>query len=219
VHPGTDCYLVKSPASAAFVRRFDPDAQLVVVPTPVRTAFADVPSRAEAREALQLPAQEPCVLLMAGGWGLGPLAEAARALAGAGVHTLAVAGRNPRAEAQLRAVAATDPRVHPFGYTDRVPELMSAADVVVTTSGDTCAEARVVGRRLVLLDVVAGHGRENLQHELELGGAVVASTRPSLLTRVVRRELADGVDPAPDTGRTEQWNSGLDAALRTIRLP
>jgi len=216
VHPGTDCYLVKSEPSAAFVRRFDPQAHVVVVPTPVRAAFYDVTPRAVARASLGVPVDAPCALLMAGGWGLGPLAATARALAEAGVHTLAVAGRNVRAHRELQAVAAGDACVHAFGFTDEVPTLMSAADVVVTTSGDTCGEARVVGRRLVLLDVVAGHGRENLQHELELGGAAVASVDPELLVGVVLREL-DGDDPEPDIGRRAAWDSGLDEALRTIQ--
>jgi processive 1,2-diacylglycerol beta-glucosyltransferase len=218
VHPGTDCYLVTSPPAASFVRRFDPAATVVVVPTPVRAAFYDAPPRAEARASLGLPATAPCVLLMSGGWGLGPLAASARALAASGVETLAVAGHNRRAERELQAVAATDRRVHAFGFTDRVAELMAAADVVVSTSGDTCSEARVVGRRLVLLDVVAGHGRENLQHELELGGAVVASTEPSLLTAVVRRELEQRADPPRDIGRRESWHNGMDEALRTVGL-
>ena len=218
VHPGTDCYLVKSAASAAFVRRFDPAAEVVVAPTPVRRAFYDAPSRADARTALGLPADEPCALLIAGGWGLGPLAASAQALAAAGIHTLAVAGRNRQAERELRTLAARDQRVHAFGYTDRVPEMMAAANVVVTTSGDTCGEARVVGRRLVLLDVIAGHGRENLQHELELGDAVVASTEPALLTGVVQRAVSESGDPAPDFDRREQWRNGLVSALRALGL-
>jgi processive 1,2-diacylglycerol beta-glucosyltransferase len=216
VHPNTDCYLVKSPVSAAFIRRFDPDAHVVVAPMPVRPAFYAVPSRGQARESLGVSADMPCALLMAGGWGLGPLVDNARALSAAGVHTLAVAGRNRSAEAALRKLTTHDPRVHAFGFTDRVPELMAAADVVVTTSGDTCAEARVVGRRLVLLDIVAGHGRENLQHELELGGAVVASTDPALLIGVVRRALDTGDDPKPDAGRRTAWESAFDEALHSI---
>src|SRR3954454_23016599 len=68
VHPGTDCYLVKSAAPAAFVRRFDPTASVVVVPMPVRSAFYDAPSREVAREVLGVPADARCVLLIAGGW-------------------------------------------------------------------------------------------------------------------------------------------------------
>jgi len=212
VHPNTDVYLVPSPTSAAFLRRFEPEARVLVVPAPVRARFYDAPSRADARSSLGIPADARVVLLMTGSWGLGPLAEVARSLAAADVHVLAVAGRRASLETALRAAAAADHRIIPFGFTDRVPELMAACDVVVTSAGDTCSEARVIGRRMVLLDVVAGHGRENLQHELELGDAVVASTAPDLLVRGVLRALAVGADPAPQDRRTA-WEEAVDEII------
>ena len=212
VHPHTDAYLVPSATSAAFIRRFDPEANVIVAPAPVREAFYAAPPRAEARDRLGLPVDGPVALLMGGAWGLGPLVSVAAALAADGVHTIAVAGGNQRTEQALRDLAARDPRVLAFGFTDQVATLMSAADVVVTTAGDTCTEARTIGRRMVLLDVVAGHGRENLQHELELGNAAVASTEASLLARAVRRELSAGTDPAPVDTR-QQWEAALDAML------
>jgi processive 1,2-diacylglycerol beta-glucosyltransferase len=185
VHEGTDLFLVSSPAAAASVRRFRPRAPIALVPPPVRAAFYDAPSQEEARQRLGLsdaglsstglsdPAR--CVLLIDSGWGFAPLADAARALADAGLHVLAVAGRNRKVERELRELAATRPRLRPFGFTDQVPDLMAAADVVVALPGAaTCAEARVVGRRLLLLDVMPGHGRDNLLHELEQGGAEVS---------------------------------------------
>ena len=112
------------------------------------------------------------MLVIDSGWGFGPLVESVSALAGAGVHVLAVAGRDRRIERRLRELAARTPRITPFGFTDRVPELMAAADVVLALPGaNTCSEARVVGRHLLLLDVMPGHGRDNLLHELELGRA------------------------------------------------
>jgi len=132
---------------------------------------------------------------------------------------LAVAGRNMKLERRLRAAAKSDPRLHAFGYTDRVPELMSAADLVITTSGDTCTEARVVGRHVLLLDAVPGHGRDNLQHELELGRANVSSARPA---DVVRGALAalDRVKPARSgaTRSAADWEAALTAALTRIGL-
>jgi processive 1,2-diacylglycerol beta-glucosyltransferase len=218
VHPTTDVYLLTSHTSEAFVRRFHPEAEVVIVPAPVREQFYAAPTRPEARSALGVPDDAPCALLMAGAWGLGPLVEVATSLARAGVHTIAVAGRNTTTEARLRDAERADGRVHAFGFTNRVPELMAACDVVVTTSGDTCSEARVIGRSLVLLDVVAGHGRENLQHELELGGAVVASTDPGLLVRAVLRALEHNVDPPADLDRRKTWEQGLDEVLAVLDL-
>ena len=152
---------------------------------------------------------------MSGAWGLGPVAQVAEALGNAGVHVLAVAGRNARLERRLRAAAARQPRVRPFGYTTRIAELMAASDLVVTSSGDTCTEARTVGRPLLLLDVVQGHGRDNLQHELELGDAAVSSGRAA---DVVRSALAalDRAKPARP-GRPGRRPAGRRRSIRRWR--
>ncbi|WP_316525881.1 hypothetical protein [Kitasatospora brasiliensis] len=218
VQEGTGLFLVTSEVAACAVRRYRPDADVAVVPAPLRRPFYRPPTRAAARAELGVPADARCVLLMSGSWGLGPLARTAAALAAAGPHVLAVAGRNRELERRLRAAARREPRLHPFGYTDRVPALMSAADLVVTSSGDTCSEARALGRRLLLLDVVQGHGRDNLQHELELGHADVATAHPA---EVVRNALAalGRPEPPPSAGATPAaWQEGFGAALRRMGL-
>ncbi len=219
VHPHTDLYLVTSRAAESAVLRFQPDAEIAVVPTPVRPGFYDPPTQQQARASLGVPSSERCVLLMSGAWGLGPLAAAATALSRAGLHALAVAGHNGRLEAKLRAVAKREPRLHPFGYTDRVPELMAASDLVITSSGDTCSEARVVGRHVLLLDVVPGHGRDNLQHELELGDASVTSAGHEDIVRCALAAL-DRVKPAR-IGATQspaEWEAAFSMALARIGM-
>lgn len=215
VHEGTDLFLVTSAMAAESVRRYRPDARVEVVAVPVAPAFGSAPSRPEARRRLGVPADVPCVVLMAGAWGLGPLDEAARALASEGIWTLVVAGSNAALEASLATVAAAHPEVIAFGFTDRIAELMSAADVVITTSGDTCREARSLGRLILLLDVVPGHGRENLMHELELGGAAACLPTARSMVGSVRSLLADPprLKAAPSTGRADT-GAQLVSALR-----
>src|SRR5205807_2661212 len=156
--------------------------------------------------------------LVSGSWGIGPLAEVARALAGAGYWVLAVAGTNARLERRLRRLGAEEERVVPFGYTDRVPELMAACDVVVTSSGDTCREARVIGRGLILLDVMPGHGRENLQHEVELGDAAVCSPMPASVVGTVDAFLAGRPRPVdkPALSRSEEHTSELQSPCNLV---
>jgi processive 1,2-diacylglycerol beta-glucosyltransferase len=208
VHEGTDLFLVTSKAAAESVRRYWPEAPVTVVSAPVRPEFHVAPPQPEARAALGVPADATCVLLMSGAWGLGPLDQAAEALADDGLWVLAVAGTNAAMEATLRSLAVRRPTVVPFGYTDRVPELMAASDVVVTSSGDTCREARTLGKGLVLLDVVPGHGRENLMHELELGGSTACLPTAGSIARAVRSFLADPqrckVNPALEAGVAEE---------------
>ncbi|HEX3493275.1 MAG TPA: glycosyltransferase [Streptosporangiaceae bacterium] len=219
VREGTDLFLVTSPAAAASVRRYLPRAAVSIVPPPVRDAFYAAPGQEEARIQLGVPLEDPCVLLIDSGWGFGPLVESVSALADAGVQVLAVAGRHPAVERRLRELARTSSRVRPFGFTDRVPELMAAADLVVALPGaTTCSEARVVGRPLLLLDVMPGHGRDNLLHELELGSAQVcgptgAGVAGSALAMLggPRRPLRRG-EPAP------RWEPAFAAALRRLDL-
>lgn len=217
VHPNTDLYLVTSRAAEAAVLRFQPDADVTILPAPVRRGFYDPPAQQKARARLGVPCGERCVLLMSGAWGLGPLATTAAGLSEAGLHVLAVAGRNAKLEARLRAAARREPRLHPFGFTDRVPELMAASDLVITSSGDTCSEARVVGRHVLLLDVVPGHGRDNLQHELEMGDANVTSARPADVVRCALATL-DRVKPAR-AGAVQSpaaWEAAFSLALARI---
>jgi processive 1,2-diacylglycerol beta-glucosyltransferase len=219
VHPNVDIYLVTAEVAELAVLRFQPEARVQVVPPPVRQAFYAAKSQTQARAELGIPQAERCVLLMSGAWGLGPVASAAEALAAAGVHVLAVAGRNAQLARKLSAVAARQPRVRAFGFTDRIPDLMSAADLVITSSGDTCSEARTVGRPLLLLDVVPGHGRDNLQHELELGDAMVTSAGAADVTRCALAAL-DRAKPAPAGPARFQsgWESAFSAALSSCGL-
>ncbi|HEX9066136.1 MAG TPA: hypothetical protein VF843_13600, partial [Streptosporangiaceae bacterium] len=80
VHPHVDLYLVTSGVAERAVHRFEPDARVLVVPAPLRPGFYDPPSQSAARRQLEIPEHERCILLMSGAWGIGPVAQAARAL-------------------------------------------------------------------------------------------------------------------------------------------
>ena len=214
---GTDLFLVTSAAAAASVRRYLPRALVAVVPPPVRPDFYAAPPQERARRALGVPAEGFCALVIDSGWGFGPLLGAVSGLADAGVHVLAVAGRDRRIERGLRELAAGTPGITPFGFTDRVPELMAAADVIVALPGAvTCGEARVVGRHLLLLDVMPGHGRDNLQHELELGAADVCVPSPGGVTASVLALRDKAIGPFPS--QVPRWEPAYIAALRQIGL-
>jgi processive 1,2-diacylglycerol beta-glucosyltransferase len=214
VRDGLDLFCVTSPAAAAAVRRYSPGMPIAVVPSPVRGPFYDAPSRSDARAGLGIAGGDRCVLVMGGGWGLGPMAQTAEILADRGVVVLAVAGRNEQLAQALSEVARRQPRVLPYGFTEEIPTLMAAADLVLTLPGaTTCSEARVVGRPLMLLDVMPGHGRDNLQHQLELGRADVCDAEPERLGDCVIAAL-DRAAPAKrrPPGR-DQFREQFAAAL------
>ena len=242
VHEGIDRYLVCSEMAAGTVRQYLPRADVAVIPPPVRPQFFDAPNKDEARNELGIDPEVPCALMMAGGWGMFPLEGAATALARRGYRVLAVAGANRRSRHKLDLAAETaagraagnavetgraggrglgaarsgeGAGITVFGFTDRVPELMAAADAVVTSPGQTCHEARVVGRPLVVLDVVPGHGRENLLLELERGGALACTPRPASVAHAVDAVL-DGTAPPPvpwPISSAGEWESAFLESL------
>lgn len=221
VHPGTDLFLVTSEMSAEFVRYHRPSARVEVLAPAARPDFYRPVDREAARRSLDLVSEAGVALLMAGAWGMAPLDRLADAVAARGLEVLAVAGTNRALERRIRRLAARRPGVHPFGFTDRIPELMAAADVVVTTSGDTCTEARIIGRPLVLLDTVPGHGRENLQLELSRGNATASAAEPEVVAEAVALAVARGrtQQRASGTPDPESWARSLLSALARAGAP
>lgn len=108
--------------------------------------------------------------------------------------------------------------MRPFGFTDAVPVLMAAADLVIALPGAaTCAEARVMGRHLLLLDVMPGHGRDNLLHELEQGGADVCGPTAADIARSALAAL-DHAGPRADTQAVPRWEPAFAEALGELGL-
>ena len=219
VRDGIHLFLVTSAAAAASVRRYVPRAPIAIVPAPVRPSFHQAPTQAEARATLGIGREASCALVMGGGWGLGPLAETAEALAGQGVVVLVVAGHNEQLARALDQVARRQSRVVPYRFTDQIPTLMAAADLVLTTPGaTTCSEARVVGRPLLLLDVMPGHGRDNIQHELELGQADVCDPDPERLVQCALGALRRSAPPGASRPQSDQFAAEFANALAMVGI-
>ncbi len=75
---------------------------------------------------------------------------------------MCLAGRNDQLAERLGALFADEPRVHVYGFTDKMPDLLAAADVLVhSTGGVTCLEARAAGTPVVSYGLPVGHARLN----------------------------------------------------------
>lgn len=203
-----DLYVATCDLAASSLRRYAPHAEIVIVPPPVRASFFDAPGSDEARRRFGIPVDATAVLLVGGGWGLGPIAQSARALTAAGHHVLAVAGSNRGLKARLDAMARVEPRLQSLGFCRDMPAAMAAADVVVSGAGQTSNEAHVVGRRLVVLDVVPGHGRENLLQEVMTFSATAASPSPDSVVEGVALTLKrDEPEPTWPVSSAAEWRT------------
>jgi processive 1,2-diacylglycerol beta-glucosyltransferase len=216
VHPAIDRYLVCSEMAAGTVRQYLARADVRVIAPPVRPEFFDAPPAPVAREELQLSERRPAVLLLGGAWGTAPLEGVAGGLVDSGFSVVAVAGRNEALRRRLERVArAKGGGLLAFGYREDMPRLVAACDVVVTSPGQACHEARVVGRPLVVLDTVPGHGRENVLLELARGGALASPGRTDAVVAATRAALDGAAGRLADwpVKSAEQWGDEFRAAV------
>jgi UDP-N-acetylglucosamine:LPS N-acetylglucosamine transferase len=217
-HPGADLHLVMHPQAIGPVERIaGPDSAVLIDPL-VGRRFLEVGDRESTRVALDLRAQGRIALVSGGGWGVGDLSGAAEISLNAGAtDVIVVAGRNAEAEADLRRNFRDDPRVRVLGFTDRMPELMRAADVLVhSTGGMTSLEALACGCPMIAYGTTIGHIRVHNRTMAQLGLITVAETPVQLRTALLRQLGArtSRIVPARDTGDPGALVAGAQPRVR-----
>ena len=197
VHEGwllPEADLTVVPAREVYQRAIDrgvPPERLRLLGHPIHPRFEDVSgTKAEIRKKLGLPERATIALLMAGGEGGGKLLPTTLALAKAGLdyHLVVVTGRNAALRAKLQELAPSLPTpMMVLGFRNDVPELMRAADLLVTKAGPgTIAEASVAEVPVVVYDYVPGQERGNLDYVRTNGIGVVALTTAEVVQSVAR---------------------------------
>jgi processive 1,2-diacylglycerol beta-glucosyltransferase len=147
---------------------------------PIDPAFALAFDEPELMKALGLDSRRPVVLVMGGGMGPAPLDEIIQNLGRCGLplQVLAVAGRNQAMRQRLEALrgkVALD--LHTFGWSDNMPELMGAADLLITKPGGlTTAEALAAGLPMILTHPIPGPEERHIRYLEQQGVAVCASS-------------------------------------------
>ena len=196
-HPAVDLHLVTHPESIAEVQSIaGPRAAVRAVRGLNDPAFLVARDRLAARDALGLPREPPIVLVSGGGWGVGDLTGATGTALAAGAHAVVLCGRNEAARDLMRARFRTDPHVTVMGFTDRMPDLLAAADCLVhSTAGLTVLEAIQRGCPAISYGWGHGHIRINNRAFAAHGLAAVATT-PAELAGALRQALRER--PAPD---------------------
>ena len=190
-HPGADLHLVMHEAAIAPVERVAGDASAALVDPIVAPGFLAEVDRAAARARLGLPADGHVVLVSGGGWGVGDLAGAIEvALALDQTTVVALAGRNEELLAQLERRFVGCPRVRVLDFTDRMAELLGAADVTVhSTGGMTSFEALACGCPLIAYGSSIGHIGVHNRAMAALGLVTLADTK-ARLAAALRTHLA-----------------------------
>ena len=176
VYPHIEHYHVATPSTAReLVRKGYPASQISVTGIPVDPLFANRTPAVEARAKLGL-LEKPTILLLSGGFGVGPMKQMLASFSESrdNLSLVVVAGKNSQLEAECKALAATLPvPIKVYGFVNNMHELMDAADLIVTKPGGlTTTEVLAKGKPMALISPIPGQEQRNAEYLLEEGAAV-----------------------------------------------
>ena len=210
MEPVVDLYCVAADETKArLVARAVQTERVAVTGIPVAARFSEIPNVAGLRRRFGLRDDLPTLLVLGGGFGMGPVAGILAALdrVEREFQTVVVAGKN----LELRRKLAAEDRRHPthvLGFVTNMHEWMAAADLIVTKPGGlTSAEALALGKPLFILNPIPGQESANSDFLLERGAAVKVNRIEDVPFRI--EQLLGSV----------KYNKKMSAAARLIGRP
>jgi processive 1,2-diacylglycerol beta-glucosyltransferase len=215
VQPEIDIYCVASEeAKFQLITWGVSPNRLLLCGIPIDPAFALPFDREDLLQALGLDPRQPVVLVMGGGMGPMPMDEIVQSLelCGLPLQVVAVAGHDQNLRARLDRLhgkLALDVRA--FGWTDRIPELMAAASLLITKPGGvTSAEALAAGLPMVLTHPIPGPEERHAKY-LEGLGVAVRADHSKQIPHLVHRLLKSS-DRAAEMARRAREIARPDAS-------
>jgi UDP-glucose 4-epimerase len=201
-HPGIDLHFVTHPESVDEVERIAGAGSARWARPPTSPAFLTVRSRAQARQTLGLDVSGQVIAVSGGGWGVGDVVGATgAALEVPDATVLCLCGRNDGLRAKVTRRFADEPRVRVMGFTDRMGDVLAAADVLIhSTAGLTVLEAIIRGCPVISYGFGFGHVRASNRALGRFGLAQVVG-RQDALAPAIRRALETRSDPDPRFAR------------------
>ena len=183
VDEGIDNYLAVHNISVSQVERLVGKTPVVTGPAvseKFRAAAAVDP--AQIRSEFDIPTDVVTALIVAGSWGIGDLRDTLLSLGGAdGIFPVVICGKN---EALRRDLARMGIGLV-LGWTDRMPDLMRACDVVIQNAGGlTALEAFASNTPVISYNPIKGHGLRNIIEMEAAGVSLWAKNREELIEAV-----------------------------------
>ena len=226
VNQPCDHYTTATDEGAAYLHHWDvPSEDISTTGIPIHPIFARPKPRDACMKRQGITGGRPVVLQLAGGFGVGPVAEIFQSIlkVQTPIELVVVTGKNAAAKKKLEAAAAAEKqhRVQVLGFTDQMDELMAAADVVVSKPGGlTTSETLARGAAMVVVNPIPGQESRNSDYLLENGAAIKINNLPTLAMKLDAL-LADALrikqlrDNARRIGRPQ---AAFDVAARALRL-
>ncbi len=142
---------------------------------PIHPNFSKIRNKPVLKEELGLIEDLPVILIMGGGWGLGPIKKAVLHLNNSGINLqlIVVAGKNRILKKELDKIS---PRlripIKLYGYVSNIDELMEVSDIAITKPGGLISsELLAKGLPAILVNVIPGQEEANGRYLISKGAA------------------------------------------------
>ncbi len=191
IHEGITGYFVANEELAFRLQSSGVDpANIVVTGIPVMPEFTHQPERNVCAVKYGLNPLHKTLLIMGGGAGLGISSELVKSLLSlqSSLQIIVMTGKNQSLLTQLQNLSIFFPgQLVAVGFTDKVPELMACADLVITKPGGlSTSECLVMGLPMLLINPIPGQEERNASYLLQEG---VAQRADDVVTLVYRLRL------------------------------
>jgi processive 1,2-diacylglycerol beta-glucosyltransferase len=189
VNQPCDHYFTATEEGARYLHHYGvPPTDTTATGIPIHPVFSTPKDRQACREKHGLRGDRPVIVQLAGGFGVGPIAQIFQALLQVEqpVALVAIAGRNETIKSQLEAVSVPSRHfTRVLGFTTEIDEWMALADLVVSKPGGlTTSEVLARGAVMVIVNPIPGQESRNSDFLLENGAAIKANNISTLAFKI-----------------------------------
>ncbi|MEK7376454.1 MAG: glycosyltransferase [Candidatus Margulisiibacteriota bacterium] len=180
VHPEVDMIIVATEKAGKLAIEYGaPPSKVKLIGLPIDPKFSrPLKEKTRIRTELGLFPKLFTVLMMGGGEGGGNIYDTAAALNNSRlpVQLIIVTGRNEKLKLKLeKAAPKFRMPMRIYGFTNEVPELMSASDIIITKAGPgSIAEALAKELPIIITSWLPGQEEGNVEFVVKEGLGVVA---------------------------------------------
>jgi len=169
-----------------------PAAKITASGIPIDPVFARPKDKTEMRRKHGLLEDVPAILISAGGFGVGRVAQIVDSLMELKhpAQVIAICGRNPDLQKTIERQAARtstpgNVSIKAIGFTTEIDEYMAASDILLGKPGGlTSSEALARGLAFVIVNPIPGQEERNADHLLEQGAAIRCNNLPVLAYKI-----------------------------------
>ena len=190
VDPQVDLHIVPTEEARDASIKFGMDEKKIkILGFPMRPSFLKpTPSKLELRKEWGLSPDLFTIFIMGGGVGIGKLHSVAEVINESdlqNIQLIVVAGFNKALEAKLSSTKFRFP-IKVFGFTNRVPEIMAASDMIVTKAGPGSIIEAMTKELPMVLNYYMPQEKGNIDY-VERHGLGYFANKPDTILSCIRR--------------------------------